>query len=243
MMAKLQAAQYNDTFFHRLDPRVKIGLTLMFSLIGPLIENPVLLAVLTLVAMSYMMLAGLGRTLLLIMAFFVVSMLMYLVIEAIIFRRPPKYMEYLTLTMLPIMCGGLLLGMTTSLEKLISGLGKLGVPKGMRYAIMVAMRYVAMLGREMQHLVQAMRVRGVMPEWKDYFRHPVATVRVMLVPLLIRSFKVADRMGAAAELRGLSAPDNKLSLVELHLTDEDWIFFAVNLGLVSFLWGISNSVM
>lgn len=245
MIAKLQAAQYEDTFFHRLDPRVKIALTLLFSLVGPLMNSPVALAGLTLLAASYMLFAGLWRILLCVTGFFLLSMVMYVFFEALIFRRPPRYLEYLTLTltMLPIMCGGLLLGMTTSLEKLITGLGKLGMPAGMRYAIMVAMRYVAILGRELRHVVQAMRVRGVMPGWKDFFKKPLPALRILLVPLLIRSFKVADRMGAAAELRGLSAPGNSLSLAELELTADDLVFLSVNLAMVSFLWVISNSAM
>ncbi|HIQ38204.1 MAG TPA: energy-coupling factor transporter transmembrane protein EcfT [Desulfocapsa sulfexigens] len=240
MIARLQASQYDDSFFHHLDPRVKMGLALIFSLIGPLIENPIMLGVLTFMAMSYLLMAGLGRVLLFIGAFFVVSMVLYLFIEALILNRPPQYIEYLTLvlTMLPIMCIGLLLGMTTSIEKLITALGKLGMPAGMRYAVMVAMRYVAVVGREMHHVIQGMRVRGVMPGWKGLFKNPVYTARIILVPLLIRSFKVADRMGAAAELRGLSAPGNNLQLAELSMTADDWIFLSANLLMVVILWFI-----
>ncbi len=245
MVSRLQASQYDESFFHYLDPRVKMGLALIFSFIGPLIGNPLMLGILTITAISYLFFAGQGRMLLFIGAFFVISMVAYLFIEALILNRPPKFMEYLTLTltMLPIMCIGLLLGLTTSIEKLITALGRLGMPTGIRYAIMVAMRYVAMVGREMRHVVQAMKVRGVMVSWKDFFKHPVSTVRIILVPLLIRSFKVADRMGAAAELRGLSAPDNDLQLAELSMTNDDWIFLSSNLVLVGTLWIISNSGM
>jgi len=245
MVSRLQASQYDESFFHYLDPRVKMGLALIFSLIGPLIENPLMLGVLTFTAVSYLFLAGQGKMLLFISAFFIISMVLYLFIEAIILNRPPKFVEYLTLslTMLPIMCIGLLLGMTTSIEKLITALGKLGMPTGIRYAIMVAMRYVAMVGQEMRHVVLAMKVRGVMVGWKDLFRHPATAIRIILVPLLIRSFKVADRMGAAAELRGLSAPENDLELAELSMKSDDWIFLIANLILVGTLWIISNSVM
>jgi len=240
MIARMQAMQYRDGFFNRLDPRIKIGVILMYSLVGPLIEQPVALAVLSVVAAGYLLAAGLKKPLLYVIVFYTLSMLIYLFIEAIILHRPPKYLEYLTLTLtlLPIMCGGLLLGMTTTLEKLISGLANLGVPLGMRYAIMVAMRYVAMLGRELRHLVQSMRVRGVMPGWKSFILQPLQAMRIVLVPMLIRSFKVADRMGAAAELRGLSAPGNSLSLSELQLTGEDLFFLFVNLALIIMLWVI-----
>jgi len=238
MIARLQVSQYDDSFFHHLDPRVKMGLALIFSLIGPLIENPLMLGVLSFMAMGYLLMAGLGRMLAFIAVFFLVSMVLYLFIEALILSRPPQYMEYLVLvlTMLPIMCIGLLLGMTTSIEKLITALGKLGMPAGMRYAIMVAMRYVAVVGREMRHVIQAMKVRGVMPGWKEIFKHPVSTARIILVPLLIRSFKVSDRMGAAAELRGLSAPGNNLQLAKLTMTADDWTFLFANLLMVVILW-------
>jgi energy-coupling factor transport system permease protein len=240
MIARMQAVQYGEGFFYRLDPRIKIGVVFLFSLVGPLIRQPVALAFLSTVACGYLLAAGLKKTLLYTIAFYTLSMVMYLFIEAIIFRRPPKYQEYLTLTltMLPIMSGGLLLGMTTPLEKLIAGLERLGVPAGMRYAVMVAMRYVAMLGRELRHMVQAMRVRAVIPGWKDFFAHPIKAMRIVLVPLLIRSFKVADRMGAAAELRGLSAPDNNLALASLRLRQEDLLFLSANLFLVFILWAI-----
>lgn len=245
MISRLQASQYDTSFFHHLDPRVKMALALIFSMIGPLIENPLMLGIFTMTAMSYLILAGQGKTLLFIVGFSVVSMVVYLFIEALIMSRPPKVIEYLTLTltMLPIMCIGLLLGMTTSIEKLVTALGTLGMPTGIRYAIMVAMRYVSMVGREIRHVVQAMKVRGVMVGWKDLFRHPAKVVRVILIPLLIRSFKIADRMGAAAELRGLSAPDNKLCLAELSMTKVDWVFLIANIVMVGALWIISHSVM
>lgn len=155
IIAKFQVAQYNDTFFHRLDPRVKIALALLFALIGPLMDSPSKLAGLTILAGGYMLLAGMVRTLLVVTAFFLLSMLTYLFSEALIFKRPPEYLEYLTLnfTMMPIMFGGLLFGMTTTLEKLVTGLGKLGIPVGMRYAVIVALRYVSMLGRELGHAI------------------------------------------------------------------------------------------
>lgn len=83
-----------------------------------------------------------------------------------------------------------------------------------------------------------MKVRGVMPGLKDFLRKPLNTLRILSVPLVIRSFKVADRMGAAAELRGLSSPENTLSLAELHMTGIDLAFLSVNFLLVFFLWAI-----
>ena len=240
MIARMQVVQYGDGFFNRLDPRVKIGVVFLFSLIGPLIQQPAALAILSLVACGYLIAAGLKKTLVYVAGFYTLSMATYLFIEAILLRRPPQYLEYLTLTltMLPIMCGGLLLGMSTTLEKIIAGLAKLGVPAGARYAIMVAMRYIAMLGREQRHLLQAMRARRVLPGWKNLSCHPLAAMRTVLVPMLIRSFKVADRMGAAAELRGLSSPDNNLALTPLRINGEDIIFLSANLVLVLGLWAI-----
>jgi energy-coupling factor transport system permease protein len=240
MIARMQSVQYGDGFFNRLDPRVKIAVVLLFSVIGPLIDDPASLAILSMVTCGYLLVAGLKKTLLYVAGFYTLSMVLYLFIEAVILQRPPRYMEYLTLTltMLPIMSGGLLLGMTTSLEKLIAGLARLGVPPGMRYTIMVAMRYVAMLGRELHHLASAMRVRGVMPGWKNFILQPLSSMRLILVPMLIRSFRVADRMGAAAELRGLSAPNNRIVLVPLRLGSEDCIFLTGNLLLILVLWAI-----
>ncbi len=240
-IAKCQTAQYGDSLFHRLDPRVKIALALLFSLVGPLMKSPVSLAGLTLLALGYMLIAGLGRVLLAVTVFFLLSMVLYLFLEALIFQHEPKYMEYLrlTLTMLPIMCGGLLLGMTTPIERLTAALARLGMPAGMRYAIMVAMRYASMLGQEAGHALLAMRVRGVMPGMKDIFRNPLSTLYRLFVPILIRAFRVADRMAAAAEMRGLSGPGNNLILGELHMMGRDWGFLSLNLALIAVLWGIS----
>jgi len=238
MIARMQGVQYGDGFFNRLDPRIKIGVVFLFSLIGPLIGSPLALGILSMVTCGYLLAAGLKKTLLYVLGFYTLSMAVYLLIESLILQRAPKFLEYLTLTltMLPIMSGGLLLSMTTPLEKIIAALGRLGIPSGMRYAIMVAMRYVAMLGRELRHLVQAMRVRGVLPDWKFFFLHPLKAMRIVLIPMLIRSFKVADRMGAAAELRGLSAPGNDLSLIPLKLTGADLLFLFANLLLILILW-------
>lgn len=241
ILSRLQMSQYGEGFFYRLDPRVKMVFALALAIVCPLIARPLPLAVLTVVTAAYMLVAGLGRVLLVMAGFFSVSMAFYLFAESAVFRRGPRYLEYLTLmlTMFPIMCGGLLLGMTTTTERLVTALGRLGVPAGMRYAVMVTIRYASMLGREIRHAILGMRVRGVMPGARDLLARPQAAFYRLFVPLLIRSFRVADRMGAAAEMLGLTAPANNLTLAGLRLGPSDLVFLGANIALMVVLWGIS----
>lgn len=238
MLSIVQRKQYENTFFHRLDPRIKIAIGLLFSLTGPLMNESLPLAILTGLTLSYMLIARLAKALLFIVFFFIISMSSYLFIEALIFQRLPKYEEYtvLTLTMLPIMCWGLLLGMTTPLERLVTALAKFRMPTGARYAIMVALRYASVLEQETRHLINGIRVRGLVPRFSDLFSRPTYTLHLIIVPLLIRSFKILDRMAAAAELRGLSAPGDNLCFAPLQITSLDIAFFFFNLGVIATLW-------
>jgi len=242
VLHRFQSAQYQDSFFHVLDPRVKIWLTTMVAFAAPQFESPAILASLVLLMSIYMLLAGLGRALLFITLFFLVSMLGYLLVEALILQEQPQYQSYveLSLTMLPIMASGLLLGMSTSLEKLLAALAWMRLPAAFCYTVMVAIRYAGMLGREVRQLHLGMRIREVLPSWQDLARRPGQSLCIMLLPLLVRSFKVADRLGASAELRGLSRRHSGQE-VELRMTPRDWIFAVSNAVIMVILWFASTA--
>ena len=199
-----------ETFFHQIDPRLKILFVLFQAIFIPRIDSLPVLLIITLWTAIILLLSGLARVVLIFSGFMLISFSFMVVIEGAFFERlPSEYLE-LFLTLLPITFWGLWLGFTTSTERLLMALYSFRVPAGLCYGALVTLRYVVLLQNEIRHLFWGMRARNILPVRGIFktmgflLRHPKEMVRYFTVPLIIRSFRVADRMAAVAELRGLS---------------------------------------
>ena len=199
-----------ETFFHKIDPRLKILFVFFQAIFIPRIDSIPALFIIALWTAIILFLSGLTRVVLIFSVFMLISFVFMVLIEGAFFKRlPSEYLE-LFLTVLPLTFWGLWLGLTTSTERLLMALYSFRIPAGLCYGALVTLRYVVLLQKEIRYLFLGMRARSILPvrgflkTIKYLLKHPKDTVRYFTVPLIIRSFRVADRMAAVAELRGLS---------------------------------------
>ena len=235
---RAQHFQQLETFFHKMDPRAKMTVALLYSVCCPLINNVWILASLTLATMGFMVIARLGKLLCLTMTFSFIPFLIYIPIEAWLWNKSSDIVTYFRLyvTITPIMYCGMILGFTTSLDKMMAALEKLQMPKPVRYGIMVALRYLVMMESEAGMLFQGLKVRSIMPRFSDIFTAPMTVIRLIVVPMLIRSFKVADQMAAAAELKGVSAPTKPQKVHSISFALNDAGFVILNVTMMVTAW-------
>ena len=240
LIARAQHFQQSDTIFHRMDPRAKMMVALLYSISCPLVANVWYLAGFTAVSIVFMLLARLHKMLYATMAFSFIPFLVYVPIEAWLWNKEPDFATYirLYLTVTPIMYCGMILGFTTSLDRMMAALEKMRLPKPVRYGILVALRYLVMLESEAGMLFQGLKVRGLKPGWRDYFFRPMKVLRLVVIPMLIRSFKVTDQMAAAAELKGISAPTKPRKVQPLLFRTGDTFFVSFNLCLMVAAWAL-----
>ena len=240
LIERAQHFQQSDTIFHRMDPRAKMVVALLYSITCPLVDNVWCLAGFTAVSIVFMLMARLHKMLYITMGFSFIPFLIYVPIEAWLWDKEPDFATYirLYLTVTPIMYCGMILGFTTSLDRMMAAFEKMRIPKPVRYGILVALRYLVMLESEAGMLFQGLKVRGLMPGWRDYFIRPMKVLRLVVIPMLIRSFRVADQMAAAAELKGVSAPTKPQKAHPLIFRAADFGFVSLNLCLMVAAWAL-----
>jgi energy-coupling factor transporter ATP-binding protein EcfA2/energy-coupling factor transporter transmembrane protein EcfT len=99
--------------------------------------------------------------------------------------------------------GGLLLA-TTGINRLLGGLGMLGVPGGLGLLGAMALRAVPMVGQELLSVRRARAMRG-RPIWK---RKPWAWLNEearLLLPVVARAIRRSQALGESLDTRGFSA--------------------------------------
>jgi len=124
----------------------------------------------------------------------------------------------------------------TETSELITAMQKMYIPKGFTIPLAVTFRFVPTVRYEFRYIKNTMKLRGVGITWKNLLKVPVNTLEYALVPLLLRSIKIADDLAASALTRGLDrdTPRTSLREVGLHLRDYAGLIIFTGTILVGF---------
>lgn len=129
--------------------------------------------------------------------------------------------------------------LTDALERLLSPLKKLGVPV-YEFAMMmtIALRFIPTLIEEVDKIIKAQAARGADFESGNLIRRAKSFVPV-LVPLFISAFRRADDLATAMESRCYHGGDGRTRLRELRFEKRDALAFAmfgvIGIGLIALL--------
>ncbi|EIW16356.1 MULTISPECIES: energy-coupling factor transporter transmembrane component T family protein [Pelosinus] len=245
----------NDTIDFKAskpDPRVWMFLLVVISLLtflcGSLLELFILFAALAVIMTWQKMLATViyfvaFYTALLVLNEFLclisippVSMVVGMLV-LLLFRLMPVYMAYIILLE------------KTSINELIIALEQMHVPKILIIPLAVVYRYILTVKYEILYIKDSLKMRGLNPSLTGMFLQPVTTVEKFMIPLLIRSGKLADELSAAALCKGLDAEHPRTSCTGVRFEQKDavcCVIFAVAAATLIFLHyypGFGNLVL
>jgi len=126
----------------------------------------------------------------------------------------------------------MLLALVGSMESVTLGqaLGKLKVPMAFVHLLLFTVRYIEVLKEEYQRLRQAMKARAFRPgnNWHTY-----RSVGYLFGMLLVRAMERSERVMEAMKCRGFTG--QLPMLVQLRMSLTDWLFMAVMLLALSSL--------
>jgi energy-coupling factor transport system permease protein len=134
----------------------------------------------------------------------VVAMLILL-----LFRLIPIYMAYIILLE------------KTSMNELMIALEQMRIPKMLIIPLAVVYRYIPTVKGEISYVKDSLRMRGLNPSLGGMVLHPVTTVETFMIPLLIRSGKLADELSAAALCKGLDDKYSRTSCTGVRFNKND----------------------
>ncbi|MDR1691948.1 MAG: energy-coupling factor transporter transmembrane protein EcfT [Oscillospiraceae bacterium] len=247
-----------NTIVHRLDPRVKMALLIVFitallTANHPLTYGLVLLYLALSVVVSNIKLGALVRGLrpmLFIILFTAVLNIFYTPGEALvtfwIFKISAEGIEravFMILRLMMLVSATFLLTYTTSplalsdaLARLLSPLAKIKVPVH-EFAMMmtIAMRFIPTIIEETDKIMNAQKARGADFETGNLFRRAKALIP-LLVPLFISAFRRADELAVAMECRCYTGGEGRTRMNQLSLTARDVWTLALS---TAFLTGIT----
>lgn len=251
-----------NSILHRLDPRVKMGGTLLLMLIpfatsslgSALLLSTVVGAVALLSAVP---LSALLRTL---RTVFWIGFLMFFFY---LFTTPGQ--PVVTLGPIAVTWEGLLAGtrqiyrlsllvivaslltFTTSptqlahaLETLIGPLARLGLPvRELTMVLTIALRFVPTLLDEVDKITKAQQARGANVHSRNLWQR-VRSWGPMFVPIFVSAFRRAEELATAMEARGFRGAQNRTRLYQLRLTGQDLVAGLAVLSASLAIWGVEK---
>jgi len=242
-----------DSFVHRLDPRTKICLSLIFivlvflanSILGfaLLVLFILLVAIITKIPLKFMI-RGLKTIMFFIVltAFFNLFLSTGTVIWQWRFLKITDRGLELALTMIArlvlLIFGTSILTLTTSpialtdgIEALLRPFKKIKLPvHELAMMMTIALRFIPTLIDETDKIIKAQTARGTDFESGNLIRRAKALIPI-LIPLFISSFRRADDLALAMECRCYNGGENRTRMKVLEMKAIDFVGWGVTLAL------------
>ena len=260
MLKDITLGQYfpGDTIVHRLDPRTKLILTILYIVLLFVAKSYVSYALVFLflavcIALSRIrlkaILSGLKPLVVLILVTAILN-LFYTRGEHLLvhFWRISIYWEgvrtavTMALRIMMLITGTLLLTYTTSplqltdgMEKLLDPLKKIHVPvHELSMMMSIALRFIPTLIEETDKIMNAQKARGAEFDTGNLIQKAKAMLP-LLVPLFISAFRRADELATAMESRCYHGGEGRTKMKVLKMVRRDWIALAFGAVLLALM--------
>ena len=258
MLRDITLGQYypGDTLIHRLDPRTKLVLTMVYivALFTAIVYAGYALVFLFL-AVSILIsrirlksiLSGLKPLIVIVLITGILN-LFYTKGEHLLvhFWRISIYWEgvetavFMALRIMLLIAGTLLLTYTTSplqltdgLESLLNPLKKIHVPvHELAMMMSIALRFIPTLIEETDKIMSAQRARGADFETGSLIAKAKALLP-LLIPLFVSAFRRADELATAMESRCYHGGEGRTRMKQLRMARRDWAALAVGVLLLA----------
>lgn len=235
-----------DSFFHRLEPRIKIGLIsayvvflfLFDTALGYLAMTLTTLAVIVLARLPFKLLIRGLKPLYFILGFTLLLHILFTKGGDVLIKWGRFTLEseglftglmmtwrlvllvtttsLLTLTTSPI-------ALTDAIEGILSPLKPIGVPAHELAMMMtIALRFIPTLLEEAEKIMKAQMARGADFESGNVIQRAKAMIP-LLVPLFINSFRRADELALAMEARCYRGGKGRTRMKVAKVTGKDWL--------------------
>jgi len=240
----------NNSFIHRLDPRVKIIIFLLTFVAILLFQNPLWMLPITLLILIQLVVSGalanLRRIRYILIVLTVSSMILWNLFSTgetqLFWRITVESMSFAiarTLLMVLMISAGMILITSTRNEELINGMIRLGMPYRVGFAISTALRLVPTIASSTITISQAQRSRGLDLESGNLLDR-VKKFMPLLVPVFISTIRSTNIFGMALESKGFGARTDRTFYLVLEMRTTDFIVlaFAIVFMLVSIYFAI-----
>ena len=246
-----------NSIVHKLDPRMKIILTVLYIAVVFTANSVLGFALITAISLAMIMISKISivavlksmKPLLFIMIFTAVINVFFTAGEEVLFsfwkitvyKEGVLFAAKMVWRLFLLISGTFVIltyttspvALTDAIERLTSPLAKIGVPTH-EFAMMmsIALRFIPTLIEETDKIMCAQKARGANFETGSIVKRAKALVPI-LIPLFISSFRRADELASAMECRLYHGGKGRTRLKVLRLSARDFIALFVFLALLA----------
>ncbi|MDD3394991.1 MAG: energy-coupling factor transporter transmembrane component T [Anaerotignum sp.] len=208
-----------------LDPRTKLLMVPIAGIAVFAVDNALTIFLMSFLVAALLLLSGSYKTMFGFLMFFSVTLLLdsfagattNMTITILLLVLLYVFQRFAMLAMLGAYVAG-----TTKPAELICAMEKLGLPRQICVPLAVSFRFMPTIREEYGYLKDSMKIRGIDVTFTGFLRHPAKVIEYTIVPLLMRSFRIADELAASAMVRGIDSGRKKTPLSELSLKAVDY---------------------
>ncbi len=260
MMTDITLGQYfpGNSLLHRLDPRMKLVLTMLFIVLVFLPQNwwgmALVVAFMALVVLlsrlPVRLLVRSIKPVLFIVAFTAVLNVLYVHDGDTLFRWQFIHITtggltnaaFIAVRILCLIVGSSMLTYTTTptaltdaIERLLAPLKWIGInPHELAMMMTIALRFIPTLMEETDKIMAAQKARGADMESGGLLSRVRALVPI-LIPLFVSSFRRAYDLAMAMECRCYQGGEGRTRMKQLTTAPRDWVALAVYLLVLTAL--------
>lgn len=226
-----------------LDPRIKILMSLILGIVVFLTskESTMLLAFM----MSFLLLLAFGLPLI---AFrYLLAYAVFWALDLIIasigipgLRLLFGVFIYSMLKFIPVIMMGTIIFYTIRVNDFVTAMEQMKMPRYITIPLAVTIRYLPTLKEEFGYMKETMKMRNISLSARSLIKTPLQTLEYVLVPLLLRSVKIADELSAAAITRGIDNECRRTSLSRVRIHIKDWVILVIFLIYMATIWQIDS---
>ena len=234
-----------NSYLHKLDPRVKLFVMLMFFIYALMfLENPALLGVVFLFALVY---AAMGHALInvwksarVLMTIFIVTVIIWL----LTMRGPTKIVLWFSvegllrgisggLSLIIIIITSIVFVSTTKVEELTLACMRLGLRYRGAFAMSTAIRMIPLIAGTAETILQAQKSRGLDVDSGSFMQKLKKYVPLM-VPTIVSVIRGTSVFAMALESKGFGYSDKRISYLTISYKMRDYIFSFILLIFIGF---------
>ncbi|MGG1607890.1 energy-coupling factor transporter transmembrane component T [Bacillus wiedmannii] len=120
--------------------------------------------------------------------------------------------------------------------QLLASLQKLKIPESILLTLTVALRFFPILRTESKIIGENVRIRGISLKSPKNWLRLNQMFEYAIIPLLMRTIRLADDLSASATTRGIDAPCKKTSHYAIAFRPKDSIALLLGLCMFGTLW-------
>ena len=218
-----------------LDVRVRVLLLIPVSIAAMLITSEIVLCCLFALAAVWLLMFGLHKKAL---AYILVYAALWAVLFPLREMQIPGSIPLLTVYVRRIIIAvmGAAPVMSAPTGRLIASLHRMKLPKTAVLSLAVFFRFMPTVSMEYRCIREALKFRGIGTSAAGVLLHPFLTAECILVPMLMRTSKVADELAASVSVRGMQLEGECSSLHEVRMSAVDWIVLFSGIAAVAVLF-------